>query len=407
MGRRRNLIHRSYRQSWLARDILARQPLVSRMAKYQLLAQVLGFDEGSAAIPEQASFLPVPGFDWEQPPASLLQGLVFRAPFTEKMSDELEAAAVSFPMEGGSEEQIVESAEANDFKPEAAAVSFPAIHRPEEQIVESAEANDFKAEVAAVSFPVAEGPEEHFVESEKGNDFEREVAAVSFPAGEGLSQQIVESTEASDFKPEVPVVSFPAGEGPDEHIVEWAKESDLEREPPALEHKDDSQSDEFNEVFRVEIQQEQESMEGPAQSVQAKPSRGRIEEAPFSARHVQPLPTSPSSSLARRNRQVTKDVQHKDTPAEKTGGEEGQANELFAPRDTDRSPQAWMARLMGTSDTATSQAALPSMTSDTKQKSEQAQVMSKAPSPSGQLLPHSGSGSATQQLRRGDATDQA
>lgn len=178
--------------------------------------------------------------------------------------------------------------------------------------------------------------------------------------------------------------------------MESAKASDFEREPPAPGHKDDSQSDEFNEAVSVEIQQEQESTEGSARSVQAKPSRGRIEEAPAGARHVQPLPTSPSSSLARRNRQVKKDVQHKDTPAAKTGGEERPADELFAPRDTDRSPQAWMARLMGTSDTATSQAALPSMTSDTKQKSEQAQVMSNAPSPSGQLLPHSGSGSATQ-----------
>jgi hypothetical protein len=252
------------------------------MAKYQLLPQVLGFVAGSAAIPEQASFLPVPGFDWEQRPASLLPGSVFRAPFTEKMSDEVEAAAVSYP------------------------------------------------------------------------------------AGEVLSQQVVESAEASDF----------------------------ERELPELGHKDDVQSDEFNEAVRVEIQQEQESAEGPAQSVKAKPSRGRIEETAADAKHVQPLPSTPSSSAARRNRQVTKAPQSDGSPLEKTGREERPADELFAPRDTDRSPQAWMARLMGTRDAAPLRAVSPSAMLDTEQKSEQGHVMSNAPSESVQLLPHSESGSA-------------
>jgi hypothetical protein len=274
-------MHRGYHQSWLARKILARQPLVTRMARNQLLPQVLGFVAGSAAISEQASFLPVPGLDWEQRPTSLLPGSVLRAPFREKMSDELE------------------------------------------------------------------------------------IAAVSYPTGEVLSQQVVESAEASNF----------------------------ERELPESGHKDDVQSDEFNEAVRVEIQQEQESEEGPAQSVKAKPSRVRIEESHAYARYVQPLPPSPSSSAARRNRQVTKTPQREDSPVEKTGREERSADELFAPRDTDRSPQAWMARLMGTSDATPSRVEFPAATSGTAQMSEQ--VMSYATSESVQLLPHSESGSAT------------
>ena len=251
-----------------------------------MLPQVLGFAEGSAAISEQVSFLPVPGLDWEQQSALLLHGSVVRAPFTEKMSDE------------------------------------------------------------------------------------REVAAVSYPAVEGPDQHIVESAEGRDFEPEL----------------------------PELGQKDDVQSDEFNEAVRVEIQQEQESADGTAQSVKAKPSRGRIEEPPADARHAQRLSPSPSSSSARRNRQVTMTPQREDAPVEKTGGEERPADELFAPRDTDRSPQAWIARLMGTRNVAPSPATSPSATSDTEQKSEQAQVISNAPSQSVQPLPYSESGSATRRL---------
>ena len=277
-------MHRGYHQSWLARKILARQPLVTRMARNQLLPQVLGFDGGGTEITERANFSPVPGFGLGHRLVPPLPGSVFRAPFSEKMG------------------------------------------------------------------------------------YQPEVTAIPYSPGEVQSQRIVESVEANAFEPELPAPGY----------------------------KEAVQSDNFNESVRMNIQQEQVLTEGFAQPAKAKPSRGRIEESPAETRHAHPLPPSRASGSARRNSQVTRAPQSEDVPVEKTGRGESSADDLFAPRDTDRSPQAWMARLMETRDAAPSHAAFSPAASDTRRGSEQGQVMSNAPLENVQPVLPSGNESVVQ-----------
>jgi hypothetical protein len=362
-------MHRSYRQAWLARNILARQPLVIRIAKNQLLPQALGFAEGSTPIPEQESFLPEPGLYGEQRSALLLYGSVLQSPFTEMMNDELEKAAVSFSPGEVLSRQVEESEGVSNLESEVATVGLQLEEISGQQTIEDSKGSDLESEVATVSFPIEVDPEEHILESVKTNDFEPEKAAVSYSAVVGSDQHTVDNAGGSDFEPEL----------------------------PQPEHINTSQND-FSESVRVEIQQEQESAEGFAQSRRAKPSRGRIEEAPASTRFVQRSPPPLTSSMEQRDHQVTKAPQRKDTFAAKTGREERSADELFAPRDTDRSPQAWMARLMGSQVAKPSRVASSSATSNAGQENEPAQVMGNISSEKVQVLPHSESGSAIQRL---------
>jgi Domain of unknown function (DUF4157) len=392
-------MHRSYRQAWLARNILSRQPLVIRIAKNQLLPQALGFAAGSTPIPEQESFLPEPGLYGEQRSALLLYGSVLQSPFTEMMNDELEKAAASFPPGEVLSRQVEESEGVSNLESEVATVGLQIEEVSGQQIIEDSKGSNLESEVATVSFPIEVDPDEHIVESVKTNDFEPEKAAVSYSAVEGPDQHTLQSAEGSDFEQEVATLSLLVEEQvPEQPIVLSAHANDFEPEVPPPEQIDVSQSDEFSESVRVEIQQEQESAEGFAQSRRAKPSRGRIEEAPASARFVQHSPPPPSSSMDQRDHQVTKAPQRKDTFAAKTGREERSTDELFAPRDTDRSPQAWMARLMGSQVAKPSRVASSSATSNAGQENEPAQVMGNISSEKVQFLPHSESGSAIQRL---------
>src|SRR5437763_8089320 len=97
----------------------------------------------------------------------------------------------------------------------------------------------------------------------------------------------------------------------------------------------------FNEPVEAKLQQEQKIVDERAQPIEnakTRHSRGRIQEQPVESGNTSPVqaaPPSPPSRMARRKEQ------------EAGSKEASEADDLFAPQNTDRSPEAWMARLMG------------------------------------------------------------
>jgi hypothetical protein len=95
----------------------------------------------------------------------------------------------------------------------------------------------------------------------------------------------------------------------------------------------------------------------PIENAKTRRSRGRIQEQPAEAVRTPATldaPSSPPWKAARRNEQ------------EAAGKEASVADNLFAPRDTDRSPQAWMARLMGAKSAPRNDVATPAATVETE-----------------------------------------
>lgn len=88
---------------------------------------------------------------------------------------------------------------------------------------------------------------------------------------------------------------------------------------------------------------------------QRKRSRGRIQEQPAGDRDAQPTPPPPSRSHMK-NQEVPKGA---DAQAGEAGRKAISIDDLFSARGTDRSPQAWLARLMGTKSVARDEGASP------------------------------------------------
>lgn len=108
-----------------------------------------------------------------------------------------------------------------------------------------------------------------------------------------------------------------------------------------IQREDAEQPPEFNEPVETKLQQEQKIVDEraqPRENAKIRHSRGRIQEQPVEPGNTLPaqdVPPSPPSRMVHRKEQ------------EAVSKEASEADDLFAPRDTDRSPEAWMARLMG------------------------------------------------------------
>jgi hypothetical protein len=85
----------------------------------------------------------------------------------------------------------------------------------------------------------------------------------------------------------------------------------------------------------------------PKEIAKAKRSRWHIEEHPPEAGYALASPPAPSASVTRRDDQKEKTLEKSDVNLAAMSSEVSEADELFAPCGTDRSPQAWIARLMG------------------------------------------------------------
>ena len=98
-----------------------------------------------------------------------------------------------------------------------------------------------------------------------------------------------------------------------------------------------------------EIPIEQKGADAQTQTkeiAKAKLSRGRIVEQPPEVGDVLASPAAPSTSLTRRDARGEKALEKSDVNVAVPGSEVSESDELFAPRNTDRSPQAWLTRLM-------------------------------------------------------------
>src|SRR5207253_6172838 len=116
----------------------------------------------------------------------------------------------------------------------------------------------------------------------------------------------------------------------------------------------------FNEPVEAKLQQEQKIVDERAQPIEnakTRHSRGRIQEQPVESGNTSPVqaaPPSPPSRMARRKEQ------------EAVSKEASEADDLFAPQNTDRSPEAWMARLMGANSVPSNNMATSSTTVETE-----------------------------------------
>src|SRR6266567_3558659 len=138
----------------------------------------------------------------------------------------------------------------------------------------------------------------------------------------------------------------------------------------------------------AKLQQEQKIVDERAQPIEnakTRHSRGRIQEQPVESGNTSPVqaaPPSPPSRMARRKEQ------------EAVSKEASEADDLFAPQNTDRSPEAWMARLIGANSVPSNNMATPSTTVETETGGVQTRSVTgeqlerrQQPADSGQFIP--------------------
>ncbi len=139
---------------------------------------------------------------------------------------------------------------------------------------------------------------------------------------------------------------------------------------PAPDNREELPDQLHNSEEAVEAQSQQgraESLAQPMENERAKRSPGRIQEQPAGARHTRPTPAFLSRAGVN-NQEVPKGG---NAQAGEAGRETISADDLFAARGTDRSPQAWLARLMGTSGVVRYDVASPSATTEAGQGDSQ------------------------------------
>ncbi len=151
---------------------------------------------------------------------------------------------------------------------------------------------------------------------------------------------------------------FSVAQPPEPHITERVESGDSEPEAALKRPESTHQPDTIAQPIAAQSDQEQkraDSSAPPVESVKARRPRGRIQEQPVGADEAQPAPLPP--------RKARSDVQEVPDGAHVHKGETGQqvtpADNLFAPRGTDRSPQAWMVRLMGAKSAVKNDMAFP------------------------------------------------
>ena len=330
MGRHA-LMYRNQRQRWLAHKIASRQPLVTRMARHQRLLHELMPTAGTS---ERINVLPDRRSNWTRQRALPLAGLMFRPLLIEEAEEERVLSSAPSPVpdrliagqneeDPGQEATLTQTAANTMDRTEIEPSSLP--DKPEkvlsQQEVHVESVNQFLAGGGQELLNTGRLPETQMSESLEVHD--QDIL---------LDQQIKESAAASDRSPEASSVD--------------------------LENTD--QSSGINEPVEAKLQQEQKIVDERAQLIEnakTRRSRGRIQEQPMEPGNTSPAqaaPPSPPSRMARRKEQ------------EAVSKEASEADDLFAPQNTDRSPEAWMARLMGANSVPSNNMATPSTTVETE-----------------------------------------
>ena len=358
MGRHA-LMYRNQRQRWLAHKIASRQPLVTRMARHQRLLHELMPTAGTS---ERINVLPDRRSNWTRQRALPLAGLMFRPLLIEEAEEERVLSSAPSPVpdrliagqneeDPGQEATFAQTAANTMDRTEIEPSSLP--DKPEkvlsQQEVHVESVNQFLAGGGQELLNTGRLPETQMSESLEVRD--QDIL---------LDQQIKESAAASDRSPEASSVD--------------------------LENTD--QSSGINEPVEAKLQQEQKIVDERAQLIEnakTRRSRGRIQEQPMEPGNTSPAqaaPPSPPSRMARRKEQ------------EAVSKEASEADDLFAPQNTDRSPEAWMARLMGANSVPSNNMATSSTTVETETGGVQTRSVTgeqlerrQQPADSGQFIP--------------------
>ncbi len=186
------------------------------------------------------------------------------------------------------------------------------------------------------------GYEESSVTNEPLEVQDQQVASMNQPL-EVQDQELV----SADQQPELLEIQY-RDHLQEQPIAERTESSTFEPGTPPVQRVEAHQPPEINEPVEAQSQQGQESADSSAQpleTVKAKRPRGRIQEQPGETVQVQPSLIPPRK--AHGNDQEKTVPKQADFPMRETDHPVKSADNLFAPRDIDRSPQAWMARLMG------------------------------------------------------------
>src|SRR2546421_11755757 len=330
MGRHA-LMYRNQRQRWLAPNIASRQPLVTRMASHQRLLHELMPTAGTS---ERINVLPDRRSNWTRQRALPLAGLMFGPLLIGEVEEERVLSSAPSPVpdiliagqneeDPGQEATFTQTAANTMDRTEIGPSSLPdkqeKVLSQQEIHVESV--NQFLEGGGQELLNTGRLPETQMSESLEVHD--QDIL---------LDQQIKESAAAGDRSPE-------------------ASSAHLENteQPPG-----------FNEPVEAKLQQEQKIVDErtqPIENAKTRRSRGRIQEPPVEPGNPAPaqaVPPSPPSRMARRKEQ------------EAVSKEAPEADDLFAPQNTDRSPQAWMARLMAANSVTHKDVTTPSTTVETE-----------------------------------------
>ena len=350
MGRHA-LMYRNQRQHGLARKIAPGRLLVARMAKHQRLLHELMPTAGTS---ERIHVLPDRRYDWMRQRALPLAGSRFRPLLVGEAEEERALSPVPSPVP----DRLLVGQDEEDLGQEAA-FGLAAGNAVDRTGVGPSPLPDRPEKVSSQQEARVESVNQF---SEVGD---QEVASTDrrpeTQMSEPLEVQVTEGDESSDSVPEVPLIR----------------------------REDAEQPSGINEPVEAKHRQEQKIVDErarPMESTKTRRSRGRIQEQPAEPVHTPPILAalpSPPSRVARRNEQ------------EAAGKEEASvADELFASRDTDRSPQAWMARLMGTKSAPGDDVAAAAATVESEPVGVQTGSVageqperSQQPADSGQLIP--------------------
>jgi len=324
-------MYRNQRQRWLARKIGSRQPLAALIARRQRLLHEL---MPAAGTSKRTGILPERSFNWAGQRALPLAGPLFRSLLVGEAEEERVISSAPSPIPdrllAGQDEEVpgqeatfaqtaANTMDRTEIEPSSLPDKQEKVLSQQEVHVESV--NQFLEGGGQELLNTGRLPETQMSESLEVHDQDLL-----------LDQQIKESAAASDRSPE-------------------ASSAHLENteQPPG-----------FNEPVEAKLQQEQKIVDERAQPIEnakTRRSRGRIQEQPVVPGNTSPAqaaPPSPPSRMARRKEQ------------EAVSKEASEADDLFAPQNTDRSPEAWMARLMGANSVPSNNMATPSTTVETE-----------------------------------------
>jgi hypothetical protein len=303
--RRRALIARSQRWLRLARTLSARQPLAAHIAKRQQLARALGLAEPTTDQFFIGTIAPDQIFEAIQPRADLVLVPAWSLSFEEQPEDEGAARFASEEPEQITESPLLDSSRVEEEDQGQVSADQPPVVADQETL-----------EPFGKMEPAGDDPSEIDMAARPPQGGTLHVAAPLVGVGFELIESAAPDIEVGPPRlPTAEAVSDPAGSV---------------KEPAASQN--------------TQEQKRTESHAPVVETVKAKRRRGSVQEQPVG---IDQARSFGKDSGSEQGKSATRSFK---TSMQEKEQEELAADALFAPRGTDRSPQAWLARLRGAMD---------------------------------------------------------